>query len=104
MESIIKDTKTLLPEEIRDILKVLITKIEKGGIKFFVIREFYVNYEAYREKIAKAIAKSNIVIKLSEMAALRTMYKIDPENLNDSLNEMIAKGTLKEKILEQIKQ
>lgn len=104
MESIIKDTKTLLPEEIRDILKVLITKIEKGGIKFFVIREFYVNYEAYREKIAKAIAKSNIVIKLSEMAALRTMYKIDPENLNDSLNEMIVKGTLKQKILEQIKQ
>lgn len=104
MESIIKDTKTLLPEEIRDILKVLITKIEKGGIKFFVIREFYVNYEAYREKIAKAIAKSNIVIKPSEMAALRTMYKIDPENLNDSLNEMIEKGTLKGKILEQIKQ
>lgn len=104
MESIIKDTKTLLPEEIRDVLKVLITKIEKGGIKFFVIREFYVNYEAYREKIAKAIAKSNIVIKPSKMAALRTMYKIDPENLNDSLNEMIVKGTLKQKILEQIKQ
>lgn len=104
LNSIITDTKALMTEEIADVLKVVISKIEKGEMKFFVIREFYVNFESYREKIASAIAKSSVNIKASDMAALRTMYQTDSDNLEHALDEMLTKGTLKQVTLADIKE
>lgn len=104
MSAIITDVKLLLPEEITNVFKVLNSKIAKGNIKFFVIRDLYVEFESYREKIAGAIAKSDVRIKASDMAALRTMYQKDSEKLSPALDEMITKGTLTQKILDDIKQ
>lgn len=104
IQSIITEAKTLSPEEIKDVLNVLISKIEKGELKFFIIREFYVHFETYRERIASAISKSNVNVRASEMAALRTMYQTDSDNLKIALDEMHAKGTLTKETLLEIKQ
>lgn len=103
MSSIIEEVKALNSEEIKDVLNVVVSKIEKGELKHFVIRDFYVNFESYRDKIANALAKSNINIGAPEMAALRTMYQTDSKNLENSFDEMVSKGTLKPNVLSDIK-
>ncbi|MGI6095409.1 MAG: KAP family P-loop NTPase fold protein [Lachnospiraceae bacterium] len=103
MSSIIEEAKALNSEEIKDVLNVVVSKIEKGELKHFVIRDFYINFESYRDKIANALAKSNIVIGPPEMAALRTMYQTDSKNLENAFDEMLSKGTMKPKVLSDIK-
>lgn len=103
MSSIIEEAKALNSEEIKDVLNVVVSKIEKGELKHFVIRDFYINFESYRDKIANALAKSNIVIGAPEMAALRTMYQTDSKNLENAFDEMLSKGTMKPKVLSDIK-
>lgn len=103
MSSIIEEAKALNSEEIKDVLNVVVSKIEKGELKHFVIRDFYINFESYRDKIANALAKSNIVIGPPEMAALRTMYQTDSKNLKNAFDEMLSKGTMKSKVLSDIK-
>lgn len=103
MSSIIEEAKALNSEEIKDVLNVVVSKIEKGELKHFVIRDFYINFESYRDKIANALAKSNIAIGPAEMAALRTMYQTDSKNLENAFDEMLSKGTMKPKVLSDIK-
>ena len=103
MSSIIEEAKALNSEEIKDVLNVVVSKIEKGELKHFVIRDFYINFKSYRDKIANALAKSNIVIGPPEMAALRTMYQTDSKNLENAFDEMLSKGTMKQKVLSDIK-
>jgi P-loop ATPase len=103
MSSIIEEAKALNSEEIKDVLNVVVSKIEKGELKYFVIRDFYIHFESYRDKIANALAKSNNVIGPSEMAALRTMYQTDSKNLETAFVEMKSKGTMNQKVLSDIK-
>lgn len=103
MSSIIAEAKELLAEEIADVFKVLIPKIERGDLKYFVIRELFLNFEVYKGKITEAIAKSNYKIKVGDMAALRTMYQKEPMCLEGTLQKMVDKGTLSEDMLEGIK-
>ena len=103
MSSIIDEVKALNSEEIKDVLNVVVSKIEKGELKYFVIRDFYVNFESYRDKIANALTKSSINIGAPEMAALRTMYQTDSKNLENTFDEMVSKGTLKSNVLSDIK-
>lgn len=103
MSSIIEEAKALNSEEIKDVLNVVVSKIEKGELKYFVIRDFYIHFESYRDKIANALAKSNNVIGPSEMAALRTMYQTDSKNLEKAFVEMKSKGTMNQKVLSDIK-
>lgn len=104
MQSIIEDIKKSTADEIKDILNVIVAKIEKGEVRFFVIREIYINFENYRERIAGAIVKSEVKIKAGEMAALRTMYQTDAESINTALIDMKSKGMLSEEILSNIKE
>lgn len=103
MSSIIKEAEALNSEEIKDVLNVVVSKIEKGELKYFVIRDFYINFESYRDKISNALAKPNIVIGAPEMVALRTMYQTDSKNLDNAFDEMLSKGTMNQKVLSDIK-
>ena len=100
MVAIIEDMKKLIAEEISDVFKIIIPKIEKGEMKFFVIRELFLNFDTYRGKIADAIGKIAVKIKPADMAALRTMYNTDSNCLNEVLDSMLKRGTL---TVEQIK-
>ena len=76
MVAIIKDMEKLRAEEIADTFKVVVSKIEKGEMKFFVVRDLFLNFDAYKGKIVDAIEKSTVPIKAGDMAALRTMYNL----------------------------
>ena len=103
MTAIINDAKELRPEEIADVFKVIIPKIEKGDLKSFVVRELFTNFERFKGKISEALIKSNRKIKVGDIPALRTMYQNDPDCLEPSLQKMVEKETLSEKMLNDIK-
>ena len=103
MKAIINDAKVLLPEEIADVFKVIIPKIEKGDLKFFIIRDMFTNFERFRGKISEALTKSNRKIKVGDIPALRTMYQNDPDCLELSLQRMVEKETLSKEMLSDIK-
>ena len=103
MSGIITDLKKLLPEEVEDAFKVLISKIEKGELKFFVIRELFTNFNRFKVKISEALPKSNEKIKVGDIPALRAMYQHDSTCLEESLQNMVNKGILSSKMMSDIK-
>lgn len=104
MVAIIKDMEKLRAEEIADTFKVVVSKIEKGEMKFFVVRDLFLNFDAYKGKIVDAIGKSTVPIKAGDMAALRTMYNSDMENMNTVLENMVKRGTLTDEQITEIKE
>lgn len=103
MSAIIEDMKKLIAEEVSDVFKIIIPKIEKGEIKFFIIRELFLNFDIYRGKIADAIEKITVKIRTADMAALRTMYNTDSNRLDGVLDAMLTRGTITDKQIEDIK-
>lgn len=101
MTAIINTAKELSSVEISDVFKVIIPKIEKGDLKFFVIRNLFINFERFKGKISEALLKSNGKIKVGDIPALRAMY--DSNCLEESLQKMVEKGTLSQKMLNDIK-
>lgn len=87
MVAIIKDMEKLRAEEIADTFKVVVSKIEKGEMKFFVVRDLFLNFDAYKGKIVDAIGKSTVPIKAGDMAALRTIGCYFSLNSNMVTNE-----------------
>lgn len=104
MVAIIKDMEKLRAEEIADTFKVVVSKIEKGEMKFFVVRDLFLNFDAYKGKIVDAIGKSTVPIKAGDMAALRTMYNSDTRNMNTVLETMVKRGTLTDEQITEIKE
>ena len=104
MMAIIKDMKNLSAEEISDVFKVIVPKIEKGEMKFFVIRDLFLNFDVYKGKIVDAIGKSTVTIRAGDMAALRTMYNSDAGSMNTALETMIKRGTLTDEQITEIKE
>ena len=104
MMAIIKDMKNLSAEEISDVFKVIVPKIEKGEMKFFVIRDLFLNFDVYKGKIVDAIGKSTVTIRAGDMAALRTMYNSDAGSMNTALETMIKRGTLTDEQIAEIKE
>ncbi len=104
MVAIIKDMEKLRAEEIADTFKVVVSKIEKGEMKFFVVRDLFLNFDAYKGKIVDAIEKSTVPIKAGDMAALRTMYNSDTGNMNTVLETMVKRGTLTDEQITEIKE
>lgn len=104
MTAIIKDMKNLSTEEISDVFKVIVPKIEKGEMKFFVIRDLFLNFDVYKGKIVDAIGKSTVTIRAGDMAALRTMYNSDAGSMNTALETMIKRGTLTDEQIAEIKE
>ena len=103
MSSIIADAKKLSSEEISDVFKVLILKIEKGELKYFVIRDLYTNFDVFKGKIAEALPKSSAKIKVGDIPPLRAMYKNDSTVLDPSLQKMVKSGTLSQEMFDDIK-
>lgn len=103
MTAIINAAKELSSVEIGDVFKVVIPKIEKGDLKFFVIRDLFINFERFKGKISEALLKSNSKIKVGDIPVLRAMYQNDSERLEETLQKMIEKGTLSQKMLDDIK-
>lgn len=103
MTAIINAAKELSSVEIGDVFKVVIPKIEKGDLKFFVIRDLFINFERFKGKISEALLKSNSKISVGDIPVLRAMYQNDSERLEETLQKMIEKGTLSQKMLDDIK-
>ena len=103
MSSIIIDAKKLSSEEISDVFKVLLLKIEKGELKYFVIRDLYINFDGFKGKISEALPKSSAKIKVGDIPPLRAMYINDSTILDPSLQKMVNSGILSQEMLDDIK-
>jgi len=68
------------------------------------LRDLFLNFDAYKGKIVDAIGKSTVPIKAGDMAALRTMYNSDMENMNTVLENMVKRGTLTDEQITEIKE
>lgn len=101
--AIIEDMKKLNGDEVSDVFKVTIPKIEHGEIKSYVYRELFINFDAYRNKIIDALPASSKKVGISDIPSLKMMFKIDPNGLDEMLNKMVEKGTLSEDKLKEIK-
>ena len=73
-------------------------------MKFFVIRDLFLNFDVYKGKIVDAIGKSTVTIRAGDMAALRTMYNSDAGSMNTALETMIKRGTLTDEQIAEIKE
>lgn len=69
-----------------------------------MIDPLFLNFDAYKGKIVDAIGKSTVPIKAGDMAALRTMYNSDMENMNTVLENMVKRGTLTDEQITEIKE
>ena len=76
----------------------------ENEMKFFVVRDLFLNFDAYKGKIVDAIEKSTVPIKAGDMAALRTMYNSDTGNMNTVLETMVKRGTLTDEQITEIKE
>ena len=73
-------------------------------MKFFIIRDLFLNFDTYKGKIVEAIGKSTVAIRAGDMAALRTMYNSDTGSINTVLEIMVKKGTLTDEQIAEIKE
>ena len=94
--------KDLQPSDINDVFSILIPKIESGQLKYFIIKELYIAFDSYRDKIIKSLANSKQEIKLADTVYLKAMYKVAEEEIEQLLETMKSTGRLRQKLYNQI--
>lgn len=102
ISGIMSDMKNLQLTDLNDVFSILIPKVESGQLKYFIIKELYVTFESYREKIIQSMSKSKQVIKLADTVYLKAMYKINEEEIAQLLETVKATGRLTQKLYNQI--
>ncbi|EGO8752473.1 MULTISPECIES: KAP family P-loop NTPase fold protein [Enterococcus] len=102
ISGIMSDMKNLQLTDLNDVFSILIPKVESGQLKYFIIKELYLTFESYREKIIQSMSESKQVIKLADTVYLKAIYKIDEEEITLLLETMKSKGRLTQKLYDQI--
>ena len=102
IKGIVSDLKILPPMDIDNVLSVLYQRIENGQLQYFVVKEFFVEFKAYQNKIADSISKSKLQLNLAHSIYLTGMYKENPEIMLHALDILKSAGTLKDKLYNKI--
>ena len=102
IKGIVSDLKILPPMDIDNVLSVLYPRIENGQLQYFVVKEFFVEFKAYQNKIADSISKSKLQLNLAHSIYLTGMYKENPEIMLHALDILKSAGTLKDKLYNKI--
>lgn len=91
----------LEPIDIDNIFSGLLPRIETNQLKFFIIKELFVKFVAYRGKIMDAIGKTKQKIALADIVQLTSMHKVDPEIVKPVLDRLKG-GVLKNEFYNMI--
>ena len=73
-----------------------------GQLEYFVIKELFIGFKAYQNKIADAISKSRSKITPANSTYLTIMYKENSKIMLPILEKMKSAGTLSEKMYNKI--
>lgn len=103
IDSITDDMKALTPSDKNAVFSVVLPKIEKGEIELFVVRNLFVSFEAYREKIVTALEKYPGKIAIGSFAALKAMRNADKRKIDDLLDVWQKAGIIDQKGIDSIK-
>ena len=102
IKGIVSDLKILPPMDIDNVLSVLYPRIENGQLQYFVVKEFFVEFKAYQNKIADSISKSKLQLNLAHSIYLTGMYKENPEIMLHALDILKSAVNLKYKLYNKI--
>lgn len=103
IDAITDDMKNLPFSDQNTIFDVLLPKIEKGEIEFYIVRNLFETFEAYREKMVTALEKYPNKISLGSFAALKEMRKADPSKMDDLLDIWHKAGLIDQKGIDSVK-
>lgn len=104
MNQIIKDMKKLTASDQADVFGVIIPKIEKGELEFYVIRSLFVDFEAYRDKLCNALEKYPKKITLGNVPAIKEMRNADRKKVDDLLGIWEKAAIIDSKCIDTIKE
>lgn len=103
IDSITNDLKKLSASDQNAVFGVVLPKIEKGEIKFFVIRNLFVSFEAYRGKMFTALEKYPTKITVGSFGALKEMRNVEERKLDELLEVWAKTGIIDQKSIDSIK-
>lgn len=102
ISSIITQMKILEPVDKDDIFSVLLPQIEQGKLEYFVIKELYVEFAPYQDKILGCIERSKQIITLGDSVYLSEMYKKASAKILPMLNKMKSNSRISSKLYDNI--
>ena len=115
LERIGKATRGLIPQIVQDMTKlssidqsmvfeVIIPKIQKGEIEFYIIRSLFVGFEAYRDKICNALESYSKKITIKSASAIKEMRSADKMKVDNLIATWEKAGLIEQKLIETIKE
>ena len=115
MERIGKATRGLIPQIVQDMTKlsaidqsmvfeVIIPKIQKGEIEFYIIRSLFVGFEAYRDKICNALESYSKKITIKSASAIKEMRSADKMKVDNLIATWEKAGLIEQKLIATIKE
>lgn len=88
VSALVSSMATLAPTDIDNIISSLLPRIESGKLKFFIIKEIFINFSAYQKKIMESIRKVKNKIQLADTVQLRVMHASAPTIVKPVLDEL----------------
>ena len=115
LERIGKATRGLISQIVQDMTKlsaidqsmvfeVVIPKIQKGEIEFYIIRSLFVGFEAYRDKICNALESYPKKITIKSASAIKEMRSADKMKVDNLIATWEKAGLIEQKLIETIKE
>jgi hypothetical protein len=86
VDQLTDDLKKLSPLDQNDVFNILLQKIEKGEMEMYVVRNLFVEFEPYRDKLISALEKYPTKIKPGSVAAINKMREIDTGKIDSLLS------------------
>ena len=103
IKGIIIDLSGLSAVDQTGVFSVLLPKISKGEVELYIIRELFIAFEAYRDRICESMEKMNVKIAVGSIPALKDMRKADKDKIDSLLKIWLRTKTIDQQIVDQIK-
>lgn len=94
--------KGLEPSDLQEVFSVLLPKIEKSQLEFFITKELFVEFSSYRKDIAEAIGKISQKVTLPDTVYLIAMLKANSVLITPVLERLKRNGILDGKLYAHI--
>lgn len=104
IKGIISDFNGLSAVDQAGVFGVLLPKISKGEVELYIIREIFIAFDAYRDKICESMEKMNTKIAVGSITALKDMRKADKDKIDNLLKIWLRTNTIDPQIVDHIKE
>ena len=102
IDTLTNDFKKLSPLDQNDVFNVLFQKIEKGEMELYIVRNLFVEFESYRDKLISTLEKYSTKIAPSSIAALKKMREVDSGKVDSLLSVWEKTGVISKQILASV--